>query len=158
MIGLPRPHEIVHCTQKRNCTRDQDRPIHRRERDFLERGPEAEEEHECKIHACESVVCNAERARELPRAPDGADHAVFSDRRYVMVKGGAVGENGAGAAAVEEETRGKEVGCEEASNGDGNDAVERGCRADVDECQDAGDDTGESDGIDRNRGPVADLT
>ena len=101
MVRLPRPHEVVHRAQQRNTTCHQDRPIHSRNRNFFERRPEAEEEHKCKVHAGESVVCDTERTRDLPRSPDSAHHAVVSHGGRDVVECGAAGQDCSGAAAVE---------------------------------------------------------
>lgn len=112
MVRLPRPHKVVHSAEQRNSTRDQNRPVHGRGRDFLKRGPEAEEEDESKIGACKGIVCDTESAGELPWTPDGAYHAIVGDGGCAAVECGATGQDGSGAATVQQQARCEKVGRE----------------------------------------------
>jgi hypothetical protein len=107
MVRLPRPNNIVNRTNQRNGTEDQNRIVHIRSRNVRETRPETEEEDKGEVDAGENVVRDTQSARDAPGAPDSAHHAVFCDRG--CVEGGAGRQDGAGAAAVEEQRRGEEV-------------------------------------------------
>jgi len=131
MIRLPRPNRIINRTDDRYRTRYQDCPIHIRRRNLRKARPETEEENKAKIGAGKDVVSDAYSTRKTPGAPYSADHAVAGRGLAVCVEGFAGWEDGAGAAAVEEEGGCEKVGGEEAGDSDGDYAIEGGGGSDV---------------------------
>jgi len=118
VIRLAGPHQVIHGAQQRNPTCHQNRPIHSRNGDFLERRPEAEEEYEPKVCACKGIVGDTERTGDLPGSPYGAYHAIVGDGGCHVVKRSAAGEDGTCAATVEKQRGCEEVRSEKTGDGD----------------------------------------
>lgn len=69
----------------------------------------------------------------------------------------APGADAAGAAAVEEEALGDDVGCIQVRDAEGDDVVEGGGGPDVDQADDAGGEGGDEDGVDGDGAAGLDL-
>ena len=156
-IRLPRRNHIIQRTHPRNRQSDQNRPIHRRRRHLLIRRPKAKKEHKQQIHTSERVIRNPKYPRDFPRAPHSVGVGAVGGLGGVRGERGVGGRDSAGAAPVEQQAGGEEVGGEEAGDGDGDYAVEGGGGAEVDEGEEGGDDAGEGDGVDRDGGSWAEL-
>ena len=148
-VTLPRERNIIHDRKHAHASRNHNGPVHHLGRGVDLRGPEAEEDDEQQVADSHSIISNAQRSLEPPRAP--CQTAVV---RLAVVVGGLVedGELGVWAvevaahAAPEEEADCEEVGYVEAFEDEGDGAVKRGAVADVDEGE-----KGSADGDDQDR-------
>lgn len=63
------PHEIIHHAEDHDGTQDERAVVHRRRRGRGHGGPEAEEDDDQHVGACERVDRDPEHARNPPRTP-----------------------------------------------------------------------------------------
>lgn len=148
------PDEIIDNAENKHTASHHDSVVHVILGNGQSRRPEAEEPDDDEVNARKDIVGNAQRARNVPRAPD-------------ELLAGCVGQGGkltrvghseaASAAAVQEKTRCQEIGRVETGDGNGNDAVEGEAGAQVDQGQQAGNDGGDGDGPQRDSGASIDL-
>lgn len=141
---MPRPQHIPHNTENHNRAINHHTPIEILRPRMIIHWPKRPKQQEPRIHARERIIDRTERLWDPPGAPD--ELVVEVD-----VGAGDIGVQGAGAAAVEEEGAGEEVGGVEGGEEEGEEGGEDGGGAEDDEGDEDGEHHGGEDRVDGKR-------
>lgn len=141
-VSLPGVNGVITHAEDDHSPQDQAAVIHGLSRGRRNRWPEAEKQGDGQVDACEGVVDNAEKARYAPRAPDQSVGRGVGER----VEGVRRELDATGAAAVEQQSAGDQIGGVQTGDGERDDDGEDGGGANVDEREQAGDNGRDADG------------
>lgn len=139
---FPSPYDIVHNCSDKHKRRHDHAVIHGLGRDRRRDGEETEDENDDPKANRDNIDHDSEDAGKMEGTP-------YEGAGLSRVVNAVPGADPAGAAAVEEEALGDDVGCIEVSDTEGNDVVEGGRGSDVDQSNDTGGEGGDEDCIDR---------
>ena len=149
LIHPPRPNHIIKHRKQHHPPRHQHAEIHTLRLHRRRNRPKAKEENNNPKRHRERIHQDAHEPRQPKRSPDE-----LVGLAGIIVRGA---EDGARAAAPEQQALGDDVGGVEAADAEGDDVVEGGRGADVDKADEAGDDGRDHDGQERDRGAGLDL-